>query len=66
LITRRITVTNIWRRFLVTASDVFGIADLELAPRQRLATDSVAIAETITTRRTPVEIFTINDLATHA
>jgi len=66
MITRRLVVTQLWRRFVLSASDAFGIADLELAPRQRLATDSFAIAETITTRRTPVEIFTINDLATHA
>jgi len=66
MITRRLTVTQLWRRFVLSAIDGFGIADLELAPGQRLATDSFAIAETVTTKRTPVEIFFFSDFATHS
>jgi hypothetical protein len=66
VITRRIVVTQLWRRFVLSTTDTFGIADLELAPGQRLATDSFAVVETVTTRRTPVEIIFFSDFATHS
>jgi len=66
MITRRLAVARLWRRFLLSTSDSFGISDLELAPNQRLGTDSFSITETVTYKRTPVEIWAFGDIATHS
>jgi hypothetical protein len=65
MITRRLAVTNIWRRYAVPAFDIFGIADLPVGPKAQLAADSFAIAETLAVRRQPVETFSISDSAHH-